>query len=84
MCVLSLFCSNRAHLTQGAGERQSAQMARDKRAGVTRVTCEPCVPQSRFSRQSRLSRLSQASAMTLTAYQRCVIPTALAHRLGAS
>lgn len=32
---------------------------------------------SRFSRQSRLSRLN-----ALTAYQRCVIPTTLAHRLG--
>jgi hypothetical protein len=33
MCVLSLLRSNRAHLTQGAGERQSAQkrMVRDKR-----------------------------------------------------
>jgi len=31
MCVLSLLRSNRAHLTQAALERQSAQMARDKR-----------------------------------------------------
>ena len=40
------------------------------------MTCELYSRQSRFSRQSRPSRLSQASAMTLTAYLRCVIPTA--------
>ncbi len=59
------------------------------------MTCEPCPCLSRFSRQSRPSRLSQGLEMAaeafidlaglnaLTAYQRCVIPTALAHRLGA-
>ena len=43
------------------------------------MTCEPYSRQSRFFRQSRPSRSN-----TLTAYQRCVIPTALAHQLGVS
>src|SRR5580765_4154791 len=29
-----------------------------------------------------MTRVSQASAMTLTVYRRCVIPTGLAHQLG--
>ena len=71
MCVLSLLCPKRAHLTQGTGERQSAQKSSRLKAEVFGTLSPDLQPSTLMSRQSRRLR-------TLTAYQRCVIPTALA------
>ena len=77
MCVLSLLCPKRAHLTQGTGERQSAQKSSRLKAEVFGTPSPDLQPSTLMSRQSRFSRPSRRLG-TLTAYQRCVIPTALA------